>query len=63
MNITINAIVMHGHTSMTAEEFRAVTRDDGHLSMLSEYVLCGWPSMRAEVHEDFSYIGHSERML
>ena len=38
--------------SMTAEETRLVTIDYKHLNMLSEYVLCGWPPMRAEVQKE-----------
>ena len=36
---------------MTAEENRATSIDDKHLSMLSEYELCGWSSTRAEVQK------------
>ena len=34
---------------MTPEETRSVAIDDEHLTRLSEYVLYGWPSTRAEV--------------
>ena len=34
---------------MSAEKFRSATIDDEHLRMLSEYVSCGWSSMRAEI--------------
>ena len=36
----------------TAEEIRSETIDDKHLSMVLEYVLCGYPSMRAEIQKD-----------
>ena len=36
---------------MTAEEFRLVTIGDEHLSMLSEYVLHGWQSVRTKAQK------------
>ena len=54
MNITINVIESCTDISdcMRAEEIRFATTDDKHLNMLSEYVLHGWPSVRAEVQKD-----------
>ena len=37
---------------MTAEEPRLPTLDDEHLGMLSEYVLHGWLSTKAEVQKE-----------
>ena len=37
---------------MTTEEIRSVTTYDEHLSRLSEYLLCGWLSMTAELQKD-----------
>ena len=54
MNITINPIKssMDLPDCMTAEQIRSATIDDKYLSILSEYVLCGWILMRAEVQKD-----------
>ena len=43
MNVTIDAIEPKIYIPyyMTAEEIKSVTIDDEHLSMVSEYVLCG----------------------
>ena len=37
---------------MQNRRIRSVTIDDEYLSMLSEYVLCSWPSTRADVKKD-----------
>ena len=37
---------------MATEAIRPVTTDDDHLSMLSEYILHGWPSLRPEEQND-----------
>ena len=54
MNITINAIesCMDIPNCMTAKNIKSVTLDEEHLSILSEYVLCGWASIRAEDQKD-----------
>ena len=35
---------------MTGEEIREVTLDEEHLSTLTEFIHCGWPSTKAEVY-------------
>ena len=54
MNITISAIASCTNISdcMTIEEIRSATVDNEQLSMLSEYVLHSWPSMRAVVQKE-----------
>ena len=54
MNIIIKAIdsCMDIQDCMMAEEIRSATMDDEDVSMLSEYILCGWPSVRAKVQKD-----------
>ena len=42
----INAI--EAGMDMAAEVVRSLTSDERFLNMLSEYILCGWPSGRAE---------------
>ena len=37
---------------ITAEEIRLATLDYEHLSLLSDYVLYGWPSTKAEVEKE-----------
>ena len=37
---------------MTAEEIRLATLDDEHLGILSEYVLCIWPSTKVKMQKD-----------
>ena len=53
INITRNAIESHMDIAdcITAERIMSVTIDKEHLSMLSDYVLHGWPS-RVEVQKD-----------
>ena len=36
---------------MAAEEIRIAVLDDKHIVMLSELVLCSWPSTKAEVQK------------
>ena len=44
---------MHRHTRLNdSRKIRSVTVDDEHLSILSEYVLYGWPSMTAELQKE-----------
>ena len=51
MSININAIesCMDVLDCMTAKEISLATLDNEHLGMMSEYVLLGWPSTKAEV--------------
>ena len=37
---------------MTAEEIRLATLYDEHLGILSEYVLCIWPSTKVKMQKD-----------
>ena len=37
---------------MTTEEIGVATLDNEHLGILSEHVLCCWPSTKAEVQKD-----------
>ena len=51
--VTINAIsCMDTPDCMKAEATRLATLDDEHLGMLSEYVLHGWPSTKAELQKE-----------
>ena len=34
---------------MMTEEIRCAVIEDYHIGVLSTYVICGWPSIRAEV--------------
>ena len=40
---------------MTAEGIRSVMTDDEPLSMLSDYVLCQWPSVGGEVQKELQW--------
>ena len=58
MCMTINAIgtCLDIPNCMT-EEIKLATLDDEHLGILSEYVLCIWPSTKVEVQKELqSYI-------
>ena len=61
MKIAINAIESCEDMVdyMTEEDIRSVTIDDKYVSILSDNVFHGWPSMIAEV-QIYSCIGHSE---
>ena len=37
--------------SITVEEIRMATPEDEHLGILSQHVLCGWPSAKAVVQK------------
>ena len=54
MNITVNTIdpCTNILDCMTTEEIRPVTTDYKHVSRLSECILHGWPSMKAEIWKD-----------
>ena len=48
---------------MATKEIRSVTIDDKYICMISDYVMHGWPSMRAEVQIGLQPYGHSEMKL
>ena len=48
---------------MTAEEIWLAALDDEHIGMLSNYVMCGWPSMKYKVQKKYSHTAHSEKRL
>ena len=54
MNIKVNAIESCTDMPdyMRSEEIKSVTINDEHLSIVSDYVLCGLPSVKAEVQKN-----------
>ena len=48
---------------MAAKEIIVATVDHEQLGLLTEYVLHNWPSMKAEVQEEFSHTGYSGMRL
>ena len=45
---------------MTADEIGLVTLVDVYIGLLSNYMMCGWPSRKLKSEKKHSHSGHSE---